>query len=87
METLRTNEAMNEKSSDRGRLILFVVIGLFFIVAFWGLRETLPGLHITFYPSWTNSSPGEVYFWLGHVLRLALPLGVRSSSQNPGGMK
>jgi hypothetical protein len=44
--------------------------GLFLILAFFGLSMTAPGLRITFRPPLTASSPGEVYFWLGHALLL-----------------
>ncbi len=44
--------------------------GCFLIVAFSGLAETTPGLRITFHTALTASSPGELYFWLGHALLL-----------------
>jgi hypothetical protein len=40
------------------------------MAAFVGLSETLAGLTIVFRDGFTASSPGEVYFWLGHALLL-----------------
>ena len=40
------------------------------MAAFVGLSETLAGLNIVFRDGFTASSPGEVYFWLGHALLL-----------------
>lgn len=34
------------------------------IAAFFGLSETDPGIRIGFFPSWTNSTTGELYVWL-----------------------
>src|SRR5690242_13323144 len=45
-------------------------VGAFLILVFFGLRMTAPGLRITFHPPLNASSPGEVYFWLGHALLL-----------------
>ncbi|HEX9477954.1 MAG TPA: hypothetical protein VGA90_04300 [Methylomirabilota bacterium] len=47
-----------------------ILAGLLLILAFFGLSMTAPGLQITFRPPLTASSPGEVYFWLGHALLL-----------------
>ena len=46
------------------------LLGVFAIAAFAGLSETLTGLNIVFRDGYTASSPGEVYFWLGHALLL-----------------
>ena len=46
------------------------LIGGFAMAAFVGLSETLAGLNIVFGKGYTYSSPGEVYFWLGHALLL-----------------
>ncbi len=46
------------------------LIGGFAMAAFVGLSETLAGLNIIFSKGYTYSSPGEVYFWLGHALLL-----------------
>ncbi len=49
------------------------VVSTFFLIAvFLGLGQTQPGLDIAFVPNWTNSSPGELYTWLG-VLCLLMP--------------
>lgn len=45
-------------------------VGAFLVLVFFGLRMTAPGLRITFHPPLNASSPGEVYFWLGHALLL-----------------
>ena len=52
-----------------GRIVA-ILVGLFLILVFFGLSMTAPGLRITFKPPLTASSPGEVYFWLGHALLL-----------------
>lgn len=44
--------------------------GDFLILAFFGLGSTAQGLRITFEAAHSASSPGEVYFWLGHALFL-----------------
>jgi hypothetical protein len=44
--------------------------GDFLILAFFGLGSTAQGLRITFEGPHNASSPGEVYFWLGHALLL-----------------
>jgi hypothetical protein len=50
--------------------IVAVLAGAFLVLVFFGLSMTAPGLRITFKPPVTASSPGEVYFWLGHALLL-----------------
>jgi hypothetical protein len=57
------------RSSTAGRLVA-VLSGAFLILVFFGLSMTAPGLRITFRPPLSASSPGEVYFWLGHALLL-----------------
>jgi hypothetical protein len=52
-----------------GRIVCLLV-GVFLILVFFGLSMTAPGLRITFRPPLSASSPGEVYFWLGHALLL-----------------
>ena len=52
------------------RLAVSVATGLLLVLVFFGLSATAPGLRITFRPPMTASSPGEVYFWLGHALLL-----------------
>lgn len=52
-----------------GRLVALAV-AIFLVFVFFGLRLTAPGLRITFHPPLNASSPGEVYFWLGHALLL-----------------
>jgi hypothetical protein len=44
--------------------------GCFLVLVFFGLSMTAPGLRITFRPPLSASSPGEIYFWLGHALLL-----------------
>jgi hypothetical protein len=44
--------------------------GDFLILAFFGLASTAQGFRITFEAAHSASSPGEVYFWLGHALFL-----------------
>jgi hypothetical protein len=51
------------------RIVALAVAG-FLILVFFGLRVTAPGLRISFHPPLGASSPGEVYFWLGHALLL-----------------
>lgn len=48
--------------------LVSAAIGVWLILCFYGLAMTAPGLRITFRPPLTASSPGEVYFWLGHAL-------------------
>ena len=50
--------------------IVAVLVGSFLVMVFFGLSTTAPGLRITFRPPVTASSPGEIYFWLGHALLL-----------------
>jgi hypothetical protein len=50
--------------------IVALIVGGFLILVFFGLQMTAPGLRITFRAPATASSPGEVYFWLGHALLL-----------------
>lgn len=77
----------------------FVALGL--IMMYVGLSEIqhqppMDGYHIMFIPSWTNSSPGELRFWLGYHLLLVpaclilgtklmpyLAMGIRSSLSHP----
>ena len=44
--------------------------GVLLVALFFGLHRLQNGLEITFHRGFTNSSPGEVYFWLGSVLLL-----------------
>jgi hypothetical protein len=63
---------MNEPKAahaSAGRPVALVA-GSFLILVFFGLRMTAPGLRITFQAPLSASSPGEVYFWLGHALLL-----------------
>lgn len=63
---------MNDSKSTHvssGRTLALAAAG-FLILVFFGLRMTTPGLRITFHPPLSASSPGEVYFWLGHALLL-----------------
>lgn len=46
------------------------LVGWFLVLVFFGLEMTVPGLKIAFRAGLTASSPGEVYFWLGHALLL-----------------
>jgi hypothetical protein len=57
-------------TEDPGRLarLVSIAVGAWLILCFYGLAMTTPGLRITFRPPLTASSPGEVYFWLGHAL-------------------
>jgi hypothetical protein len=56
--------------SAAGNRIVSVLVGAFLILVFFGLSMTAPGLRITFRAPLSASSPGEVYFWLGHSLLL-----------------
>jgi dolichyl-phosphate-mannose-protein mannosyltransferase len=47
-----------------------LLAGCFLVLVFFGLSKTRPGLRITFLPPLSASSPGELYFWLGHALLL-----------------
>ena len=58
---------MTEGPSRLARLVS-VAVGAWLILCFYGLAMTAPGLRITFRPPLTASSPGEIYFWLGHAL-------------------
>ena len=55
--------------SGAGRIV-GLAVGALLILVFFGLSKTAPGLGITFLPPLSASSPGEVYFWLGHALLL-----------------
>jgi hypothetical protein len=44
--------------------------GYFLLLVFFGLGASSVGLQITFRVPQTASSPGELYFWLGHALLL-----------------
>src|SRR6185369_8882416 len=46
------------------------LVGCFLVLVFFGLEMTMPALTITFRTHLNASSPGEVYFWLGHALLL-----------------
>jgi len=59
----------HDRSSQRQRIVALVA-GVFLYAAFWGLRETVPGLGITYHPKFSNSSHGEIYFWLAHAMLL-----------------
>lgn len=52
----------------------FGLVGLaaLMLAAFFGLDRTAVGLEITFGGTWTSSSPGELYHWLGTTF-LVLP--------------
>ena len=62
------NEAQAAHASANRKVAL--VVGGFLILVFFGLQMTAPGLRITFRSPLSASSPGEVYFWLGHALLL-----------------
>ena len=62
------NEPKTAQASTN-RAVAFIV-GAFLILVFFGLQMTAPGLRITFHAPLSASSPGEVYFWLGHALLL-----------------
>jgi len=47
-----------------------LLAGCFLVLVFFGLSKTAPGLRITFRGPLSASSPGEIYFWLGHALLL-----------------
>ena len=47
-----------------------LLTGCFLVLVFFGLSMTAPGFRITFRPPLSQSSPGEIYFWLGHALLL-----------------
>ncbi|NTX33726.1 MULTISPECIES: glycosyltransferase family 39 protein [unclassified Myxococcus] len=50
-------------------------LGCFLVAAFFGLKETAPGLTVSFRMPFSASSSGELYQWLGHAL-LLVPGGV-----------
>ncbi len=52
--------------------VTYIIAAIALVAAFFGLGATDPGLEIGFIPSWTNSTPGELYTWLGIVF-LILP--------------
>jgi hypothetical protein len=58
------------RSEGRVGRIVCLLVGALLILIFFGLSMTAPGLRITFRAPITASSPGEVYFWLGHALLL-----------------
>ena len=60
---------MSQSGGRAGRIVCLLV-GALLILVFFGLSMTAPGLRITFRAPVTASSPGEVYFWLGHALLL-----------------
>ncbi|MEX2224719.1 MAG: glycosyltransferase family 39 protein [Candidatus Rokuibacteriota bacterium] len=62
------NEAQAAHAAANRKVAL--VVGGFLILVFFGLQMTAPGLRITFRSPLSASSPGEVYFWLGHALLL-----------------
>jgi len=62
------NERQAAHASANRKVAL--VVGGFLILVFFGLQMTAPGLRITFRAPLSASSPGEVYFWLGHALLL-----------------
>lgn len=49
---------------------LYALAGFGLFLCFLGLQETAATLYINFKGPWTNSSSGEVYFWLSHALFL-----------------
>lgn len=51
--------------------LLQTFAGLGLIALFFSLDRMQHGLEITFQRGFTNSSPGELYFWLGSLLLLA----------------
>jgi len=57
-------------SSLRTVHFLATLSGIYLFLTFFGLTQTYQGLKITFYSIFNYSSPGEVYFWLGHALLL-----------------
>ncbi len=56
----------------------YIIAAILMFAAFFGLGTTEPGLEIAFIPSWTNSTTGELYTWLGIVF-LILPASVFAS--------
>jgi hypothetical protein len=59
----------------RSTPLLDVALGLFLLMAFWGLNQTETTIQVTFIPSWTHSTPGELYMALGSLL-LVFPAGL-----------
>lgn len=57
-------------TDPRAARLVALAVAIFLVFVFFGLRMTAPGLQITFHPPLNASSPGEVYFWLGHALLL-----------------
>ena len=57
-------------SHSAGPRAVALLAGTLLYAAFWGLGETAPGLDITYHPSFSNSSRGELYFWLGSAFLL-----------------
>lgn len=58
-------------ATPRIRQACQAVLGLALIAMFFSIDRFQHGLEITFHHGFTNSSPGELYFWLGSVLLLA----------------
>jgi 4-amino-4-deoxy-L-arabinose transferase-like glycosyltransferase len=55
---------------SRLRRAIQAALGLALIALFFSLDRLQHGLEITFHHGFTNSSPGELYFWLGSILLL-----------------
>ena len=53
---------MSHDGNMQRQRIVALVAGVFLYAAFWGLRETVPGLGITYFPKFSNSARGEIYF-------------------------
>lgn len=64
------SDAPNSRENVASNDWLAVGVGLFFFVAFFGLRETTGGLHIFYYGDQSVSSPGELRFWLASTFLL-----------------
>ncbi|MEZ4461577.1 MAG: hypothetical protein R3E66_18020 [bacterium] len=41
-----------------------ILLGIALLASFFGLSQTDPGIFIGFFPTWTNSTTGELYVWL-----------------------
>ena len=68
---------MNEVQKGDGAFLdlgkersIALAAGALLFLAFFGLTKTATRLEIVFRPPFTYASPGELYFWLAHVLLL-----------------
>ncbi len=50
-----------------GRHYAALAAGLVLYFAGFSLGETMPGIQIAIRPDWTNSTPGELYFWFAFI--------------------